>query len=468
MGRHMLKNKSQILCLWFFFCDLTLTVAAWLLSHYLRFESGWFDVEKTPPTFELCWKNIPLVLLLSMLAYHFTGQYMIHRFRRLREEFVSVFLGSALMGLFVVAATFGLHNPYESRGAIFLFISLTMTLILVFRRLSWIGVHWLRQRGYNQTQTLIVGTGRVARKTARSLRHTGWLGFKNVGFIEDQPSHWASDLDILGGITDLPTLVSKYQVSHVFICLPMSRYHEARRVFDTLSQTLVDVRLIADVPALAGVSFTTTHFDGMPMIGLRESPHFGLNMVVKRGMDIVLSFLAILILSPLMALIALLIKITSPGPVFYSQERCGLNGQSFKMLKFRSMRTDSEQKSGAVWAVKNDPRNTKLGTFLRKTSLDELPQFFNVLLGDMSIVGPRPERPVFISKFVKTIPNYHARHAVKAGITGWAQVNGWRGNTSLRKRIQYDLYYITHWTPWLDIRILWLTIWHGFVNRNAY
>jgi Undecaprenyl-phosphate glucose phosphotransferase len=464
----MIKHKSQLLCLWFFVCDLALTTAAWLGAHYLRFDSGLFDVDKTPPTFEMCWKNIPLVMLCSVLAYHFTGQYQIHRFRRLREEFVSVFLGTVLMGLFVVAATFGLHNPYESRGAILLFIGLAMALIIAFRRLSWMAVHWLRRRGYNQTQTLIVGTGRVARKTARSLRHTTWLGFKNIGFIEEKPTHWTSDLDILGSIADLPRLVVKYHVSHVFICLPMTRYDEARRVFNTLSQTLVDVRLVADVPALAGVNFTTTYFDGMPMIGLRESPHHGLNIVVKRAMDIALSLIALLILSPVMAAIALLIKLTSPGPIFYSQERCGLNGQSFKMLKFRSMRVDAEQKSGAVWAIKDDPRKTKLGAFLRKTSLDELPQFINVLLGDMSLVGPRPERPVFISKFVKTIPSYNARHAVKAGITGWAQVNGWRGNTSLRKRIQYDLYYITHWTPWLDLRILVMTLWRGFVNRNAY
>ncbi|MBI2808919.1 MAG: undecaprenyl-phosphate glucose phosphotransferase [Planctomycetes bacterium] len=464
----MIKHKSQILCMWFLVCDLVLTTVAWLGSHYLRFDSGLFEVDKTPPTFDMCWKNIPLILLCGIVAYHFTGQYTIHRFRRLREEFVSVFLGTVLMGLLVVAATFGLHNPYESRGAILLFIGLSMILMLLGRRISWMGVHRLRRQGYNQTQTLIVGTGRVARKTARSLRQTTWLGFKNVGYIEDQPSHWASDLDILGGVADLPRLVEKYKVSHVFICLPMGRYDEARRVFDVLSQTLVDVRLVADVPALAGVTFTTTYFDGMPMIGLRESPHYGLNIVVKRAMDIVLSLLAILVLSPVMAMIAALIKFTSPGPIFYSQERCGLNGQSFKMLKFRSMRVDAEQKTGAVWAAKNDDRKTKLGAFLRKTSLDELPQFFNVLLGHMSIVGPRPERPIFIGKFVKTIPNYHARHAVKAGITGWAQVNGWRGNTSLRKRIQYDLYYITHWTPWLDIRILWLTVWHGFVNRNAY
>jgi Undecaprenyl-phosphate glucose phosphotransferase len=468
MGNGMIYKKSQILSAWFLVADIGMTILAWIAAYHLRFDSGWFAIEKETPDVSLCYRNIPFVAILSALAYRFTDQYVIHRFRRLREEFLSVCKGVALMGLFVVATTFGLQNPYESRAALLLFVLLSIVFILSMRRMSWFGVHWLRRRGYNQTQAILIGTGRIARKTARSLRHTSWLGIKTIGFIEDQPTHWASDLDILGTIADLPRLVEKYQVSHVFICLPMSRYHDARRVFDTLSQTLVDVRLIADVPDLAGVSLTTTYFDGMPMIGLRESPHFGLNIVVKRVMDILLSLLALIVLSPVMIGIAILVKLTSPGPIFYSQERCGLNGKLFKMLKFRSMRTDSEQKTGAVWAVKNDPRTTKLGAFLRKTSLDELPQFINVLLGDMSLVGPRPERPVFINKFRKTIPNYYARHAVKAGITGWAQVNGWRGNTSLRKRIQFDLYYITHWTPWLDLRILWLTVWHGFVNRNAY
>src|SRR5262249_2250458 len=240
------------------------------------------------------------------------------------------------------------------------------------------------------------------------------------------------------------------------------------KVFDTLSNSLAEVRLVADVPALAGLSLGVTTLDGLPVVGLRESPHFGLNVVVKRAMDIVLSLTGLIILAPLLLVIAALIKLTSKGPVFYRQERCGLNGKPFQMLKFRSMRVDAEAKTGAVWAQKDDPRRTRLGTFLRKTSLDELPQLINVLKGDMSLVGPRPERPVFIQQFSKTIPSYNARHAVKAGITGWAQVHGWRGNTSLRKRVQYDLYYITHWTPWLDLRIMWLTVWKGLFNRNAY
>ncbi len=464
----MIKRSSQILSVWFFAWDLILTAVAWVGAYYLRFESGWLPVYKDTPDIAMCWRNLPLVLLLAAVAYRLTGQYVLHRLRRLREEVVSVAQGTSLMTLFVVAATFGRQDHYESRGTFLLFFLLCAVLVLNWRRLSWFAIRWLRRRGFNQSHAVIVGTGRVARKTARALRLASWMGIKNLGFIEDQPSRWTSDLDILGTSADLPALIGKYQIGHVFISLPLNRYDQARRVFDILSRSLVEVRLVADVPNLAALSLTTTNLDGLPVIGLRESPHFGLNIVVKRAMDIVLSLVALIVLSPLLLLLALLVKLTSPGPVFYRQERCGLNGQSFQMLKFRSMRVDAEVQTGAVWAQKDDPRRTRLGTFLRKTSLDELPQLINVLKGDMSLVGPRPERPVFIKQFSKTIPNYNARHAVKAGITGWAQVHGWRGNTSLRKRIQFDLYYITHWNPWLDLRIMWMTVWHGLFHRNAY
>ena len=464
----MIRQRSQILCAWFFAWDLTLTAAAWVGAYYLRFETGWIPVTKDPPDLALCLRNLPLVVLLSAVAYHYTGQYAVGRLRRLREEVVGVLKGTALLSLLVLATTFYLHDPYESRATMLLFTLLTASATLAARRLTWSAVRALRARGYNQTFALVVGTGRVARKTARALRRANWMGIKNIGFVEERVDHWTSDLDVLGTFADLPGLIEKYQVAHVFIALPLGRYGDARRVFDILSQSLCEVRLVADVPDLAGLSLTTTNLDGLPVVGLRESPHFGLNVVVKRAMDVALSLLALLVLSPLMLLIAALVKLTSPGPVFYRQERCGLNGRVFGMLKFRSMRADAEAQSGAVWAAKDDPRRTRLGAFLRRTSLDELPQFFNVLRGDMSLVGPRPERPVFIGRFRATIPNYMARHCVKAGITGWAQVHGWRGNTSLRKRVQYDLYYITHWTPWLDLRILWMTLWHGLAHRNAY
>jgi Undecaprenyl-phosphate glucose phosphotransferase len=466
----MIHRRSQILCAWFLAWDLALTAVAWLLAFYLRFETHWVPITKDPPNFQMCVRNLPLVVLLSAIAYRLAGQYVVHRLRRLREEFVSVFKGTALMALLVMAATFGIQDRYESRATMAFFVVLSCGLILVARRLSWFAIGWLRSHGYNQARSLVVGTGRVARKTARALRSTTWMGIKNLGHVEDHPSRWTGDLDILGTTSDLPALIQRYQVNHVFIALPMNRYHEARRVFDILSRSLVEVRMVADIPDLAGLSLTTTNLDGLPIIGLRESPHFGLNVLVKRAMDIVVSLILLIPGALIMLVVALLIKLTSRGPIFYKQERCGLNGRTFQMLKFRSMRMDAERQTGAVWAKKNDPRRTRLGTFLRKFSLDELPQLINVLKGDMSLVGPRPERPVFIEQFSRTIPNYTARHTVKAGMTGWAQVHGWRGNTSLRKRVQYDLYYITHWTPWLDLRILWMTVWHELFNRsrNAY
>lgn len=464
----MLKRRSQGLCVWFLVCDLLITSSCWLLAYYLRVDAGWFPNTKTPPEPYYCWRSLPFVILMSVIAFEITGQYAIDRLRRFRQEVIAVLKGTSLLSLLVMATTFFMRDPYESRGIMILFASLTAAAILTCRRFSWAGIRWMRTQGYNQTRSLIVGTGRVGRKTARALRNANWMGFKNIGFVEDQPTRWASDLNILGTTADLPVLVEKYGIEHVFIALPLGRFDEARRIFAVLSRSVVEVRLVADVPNLAGLSLTTSNLDGLPVIGLRESPHFGLNVVVKRAMDIVLSLGGLLVLSPLMLLIATVIKLTSPGPVFYRQERCGLNGRSFPMLKFRSMRVDAETQTGAVWAIRDDPRRTRLGTFLRKTSLDELPQLINVLRGDMSLVGPRPERPVFIRKFSETVPNYMARHCVKAGITGWAQVHGWRGNTSLRKRLQYDLYYITHWNPWLDLRILWMTIWHGLFHHNAY
>jgi Undecaprenyl-phosphate glucose phosphotransferase len=465
----MIDRRSQLMCLGFLLSDLALTAAAWLGAYYLRFETGWLPADAAEvPSFFLCLRQTPLLLLLAFLAYRVAGQYDIGRLRRFREETVAVLRGTALLSLFMMATIFFLHDPYESRATMVLFWALTATSIVLARRAGWGFVRTLRSHGYNQAFALIVGSGRGARRLAATFARVNWLGLKNVGFVDERPAALSADLDVLGGFADLPELIRKYGISHVFIALPLGRYDDVRRVYAVLSRTMVEVRLVPDLPALAGLTLTTANLDGQPLIGLRESPHFGLNVVVKRAMDVVLSALALLILSPLLALIAALVKWSSPGPVFYKQQRCGLNGQSFWMLKFRSMRMDAEKETGAVWARKNDDRRTRLGTFLRSTSLDELPQFWNVLVGEMSLVGPRPERPEFIAQFEKTIPNYMARHCVKAGITGWAQVHGWRGNTSLRKRIEYDLYYITHWTPWLDIQILWLTVFRGLVNKNAY
>jgi len=464
----MIKRSSQTLCIWFIFCDAFMTVSAWLLAYVLRYNARFFPTDKPTPDFSLCLSNVPLVAVLALVGYRLAGMYEVHRLRRFREETVSVFKGVALMSLLVMATSFYTRSEYEPRGTIFMFSILSGIVVLASRRLSWGFVHRLRRQGYNQTHSIIVGTGRTARRTARGLRSASWMGIRNIGYVEDKTSRWSSDLHILGTVDDLPQLVEKYKVENVFIALPMNRSSEARKVFDVLSRTMVEVRMVADVPYLAGWTLTTTNLDGLPVIGLRESPHFGLNMWIKRAMDIVLSIFALIVLSLPMLAIAILVKLTSPGPILHWQERCGLNGKRFWMLKFRSMYKDAEKGTGAVMTAINDDRRTPLGKFLRKTSLDELPQFFNTLMGDMSVVGPRPERPEFIEEFSKTIPNYMARHCVKTGITGWAQVHGWRGNTSLRKRLQYDLYYITHWNPWLDLRILFLTVWKVLFHRHAY
>jgi Undecaprenyl-phosphate glucose phosphotransferase len=464
----MIKRTSQPLCVWFLCTDLTLSLLAWVTAYWLRFDAGLFPILKDVPSFKHCLSQLPLVAVFAAVAYRIVGQYQVHRLRRFREEIIAVTKGVALLALLMMSTNYFSHGHYESRLTMLIFACLACGWVLSARRVTWSAVRKLRQRGYNNSNTLIVGTGRVARKTAQALRNANWMGLKNVGFVEDRPNRFASDLTILGTIPDLPELVKQLNIEHVFIAVPMHRSAEARQVFNVLSRSLVEVRLVADVPNLAGLTLTTANLDGLPVIGLRESPHFGLNIIVKRAMDIALSSLALVVLSPVMLAVAAIVRLTSPGPIFYRQERCGLNGRVFWMLKFRTMPVDAEATTGPVWARPNDPRRTPLGAFLRRTSLDELPQFINVLRGDMSLVGPRPERPVFIHQFSKTIPNYMARHCVKAGITGWAQVHGWRGNTSLRKRLQFDLYYITHWNPWLDFRILWMTLWHGIIHRNAY
>jgi Undecaprenyl-phosphate glucose phosphotransferase len=230
----------------------------------------------------------------------------------------------------------------------------------------------------------------------------------------------------------------------------------------------VEVQLVPDLPELAGMRLRTLEIDGVTFLSLRENPHSGWARIAKRGMDLALGTAALVLALPFMAALALAIRLSSPGPIFYRQARTGLRGRTFTMWKFRSMEVDAEQRSGPIWAARGDRRCTPLGRVMRRWSLDELPQLFNVLAGDMSLVGPRPERGVFVERFRRQIPGYAQRHRVKAGITGWAQVNGWRGNTSLRNRVQCDLYYISNWSLWLDLKILCMTLWCGLRHRNAY
>lgn len=468
MDANMIKSRIQLLIAWFILCDLLVTSFAWAGSFILRFETDWIPQGGVPLNFEYVTRQIPWILLAALASYAFVGQYRANRMRKLRDEALFAVKGSFLLVLLLVAFDF-FRKEFSSSRAMFLLFGILNTIALfVGRQLTWKLIRYYRSHGMDQSNSIIVGLGRVARKMAKTLEKNSWLGIKNLGFVENQRSRFSQDLSCLGSFEELPELIKKLNVEHVFIALPMNRYDDVRNVYSLLADSFVDVRLAADIPELAGLALSTSDVDGMPLVSLRENPHFGINVLFKRTLDIVLSLIGLILISPLFLLVAASIKWTSKGPIFYRQERCGLNGSVFQMLKFRSMQVDAEKETGAVWASKDDNRKTWLGAFLRKTSIDELPQLFNVLRGEMSLVGPRPERPVFIDQFKKHLPNYNVRHAVKAGITGWAQVNGWRGNTSLRKRLQFDLYYITHWSPWLDIRILWLTVFKGIIHRNAY
>jgi Undecaprenyl-phosphate glucose phosphotransferase len=272
----------------------------------------------------------------------------------------------------------------------------------------------------------------------------------------------------LGAPEDIRAVLDTRQVDIVIIALPHNDYPRLTGILNEIGDDPVAIHLVPDVFSLASLRGGIEEFETLPVIHLRESPLYGWNRVLKRAFDVGVGTAALLVAGPLMGAIALLIKVASPGPVLYRQERMGLDGRRFRMLKFRTMRVDAETDTGPQWAVPDDPRRTAVGTFLRSTSLDELPQLMNVLRGEMSLVGPRPERPSFVEEFRRRVPGYMLRHKVKAGITGWAQINGWRGNTSIEKRIEYDLYYIERWSLALDVKILLLTLWLGFKNRNAY
>jgi Undecaprenyl-phosphate glucose phosphotransferase len=297
------------------------------------------------------------------------------------------------------------------------------------------------------------------------------LGIKIRGFLSEDNSQIGNELKgfkVLDTFENIRSVVMNQKIDMVLITLPLSAHEKLKDILNDIGDEMVSIMLIPDLLELATLRGGIGEFEGMPIISLRDTPLYGWNIVVKRVTDFVLSLIIILVTSPLMFVITFLVKSTSTGPVFYSQERMGLDGKIFNMLKYRTMAIEAEKETGPVWAAKDDSRRTSIGTFLRKTSLDELPQFFNVLKGDMSIVGPRPEREFFIQQFRSKIPKYMLRHKMKAGITGWAQINGWRGNTSLEKRIECDLYYIENWSLRLDLAIMWLTIWRGLVNKHAY
>jgi len=342
---------------------------------------------------------------------------------------------------------------------------------LAFRLVLRLVLRSLRRRGHNLRHIAIVGAGPLGRDIALRLRKTPWSGFVVRGFYDDETAlhgQTVERLPVLGPIDQLTQDLERAPLDQVWIALPLRAEQRIRELLDALQQHSVQVRLVPDIFNFTLLHHSFSEVAGLPVINLTDSPLEGRNLALKNIEDFVLSALILLLASPVLLLIALGVKLSSPGPVFYRQERITWNGGWFRMIKFRTMPVNAEAASGPVWAHPSQGRATRFGAFLRRWSLDELPQLINVLRGEMSIVGPRPERPEFVGRFKQEIPRYMQKHLVKAGITGWAQVNDLRGNTDLERRIEYDLYYIENWSVWFDLRIMVLTLVHVFRSRNAY
>jgi Undecaprenyl-phosphate glucose phosphotransferase len=358
-----------------------------------------------------------------------------------------------------------------SRAFVGLFALADLVLVSATRIATRLTLHRIRLAGFNVQRILVVGAGALGREITAKIQAHGEMGFEVVGFLDDDPGKTGATIcgvPVLGTLRQADEVLDSHTIDQVYIALPLEAHRKMLQMIDLMAQECVEIKLVPDVLQYAALRAGLEDVDGTPVINLSQVPLQGWSSMVKRMMDIAMAIAVMIALIPIVPLIALLIWLEDRGPIFYRQERMGLDGKPFLIVKFRSMRVNAEATSGPVWAVRDDPRRTRVGSLLRRTSLDELPQIWNVLMGDMSIVGPRPERPTFVREFKHKIPRYMLRHRVKAGITGWAQVHGWRGNTSIKKRIQYDLYYIQNWSLGLDFKILWMTIRYALRHHNAY
>lgn len=466
----MLKRYQNLVSGTLGLSDVAILTGAWLASYWLRFSAPLVPVTKGFPAFSVYASLTPMVALVWLFVFAAMRVYKLSRLLSPWNEVLLVLKAHALALLVFISLTYLFEEYRYSRLVTVCFGSLSAVLLVAGRLTIRSVLRTLRARGLNARRVLIVGEGPVVETLISRFETFPELGLHVSGVLthEDSTATNVKDVPVLGHFEHLHRMIEHTKADEVLIALPWAQQTEISRILELLKDDTIDVRLVPDLQAYITLGCEVEDFDGVPVVRLNDSPLIGWYAAAKRLTDIVVSGIGLIVISPLLLLIGVLVRLTSPGPILYSQERMGLDGRTFNMLKFRSMRVDAEQKNGAQWCQQNDDRRTAFGTFLRKTSLDELPQLWNVLCGDMSLVGPRPERPVFVNQFRHEIPHYMLRHKVKAGITGWAQVNGWRGNTSLKRRIECDLYYIQNWSYALDLKILTLTLWKGFVNKNAY
>lgn len=415
--------------------------------------------------------GLMLVVIWPLVGW-LGGLYVSRRSVSAITDVLSVLKTTCGAFVLLVTLTYFLRDVRYSRAVLMLWGAFCFVLLTAARLVFKLALRRVRARGYNLRHILVVGTGDLAGQVAEVVHDQADLGLRIAGMVAlERDAHWVGRTvaghRVLGTVTQLSDLLEQTRADQVMVALPIDSLAALRGLMDALSRETVDVRLVPDFYQYMTLCGSIEELAGLPIINLQATPLFGWNLLLKRVFDVIAASLGLLMISPAMLLLASAVRLSSRGPVFYGQDRVGMDGRTFKMLKFRTMRIDAEQ-AGARMAAKDDPRCTPLGAFLRRFSLDELPQLLNVLRGDMSLVGPRPERPCFIETFKQEIPRYALRHKIKAGMTGWAQVNGMRGNTSIAKRIELDLYYIENWSLVLDIKILIRTLLGGFLSPHAY
>jgi Undecaprenyl-phosphate glucose phosphotransferase len=480
----MMRRYNRLLVAFYVASDAVLAMAAFVLAYILRFHvlTAVVPATKGVPPFEQYLNMLPFIGIIVPAAFHVQGLYRLRRGRSRVDDFFAVFVGTILaviLGLFgtLYFQAYWLPEELKDQGIYevsqlgwAMFVTINIALAYGSREVIREALEQRWKAGIGLKRVLIAGASDLGKLVADKVLQHREFGFKVIGFLDDRA---AGDhigyrgLPLLGTLNEADEIIRQERIDHVYVALPLEEHVKMLGIVEATNREGVDVHVVPDLLQFIALRARLENLDGVPIISLNDVPLRGFNSVLKRGIDFAISATALLGLSVPLAAIAALIKYTSPGPIFYKQERMGLDGKAFEVFKFRSMYQGAEDATGPIWARDNDPRCTTVGKWLRRLDLDELPQLWNVLRGDMSIVGPRPERPYFVEQFKHRIPQYMLRHKVKAGITGWAQVNGWRGNTSLEKRIEYDLYYIENWSVGLDIKIMCLTVLRG-LQKHAY
>ena len=476
----MIQQKLRSTALSYFVSDLVLTFLAFTLAWVVRFELGIVDraVDQLPELGRHYLVLLPIIAVSWPVVFYFHGLYLVRRSRSKIEEVLTVSL-AVLLAILMLSVFTAWYRPERPDGEIFTYSRLFMAIfaatnvVTVSTGRMFIRSYLRRKRlsGEYRRNILVLGAGDLGQDIGGKIAGHADFGFHLVGFLDDDPAKLGRDFhgaSVIGTLDQLESVIKQYDIDLAYIALPLEAHRRVVGIVDILGRECVEVRLVPDILQYATLKASLEDLDGTPVINLSQVPLQGWKSLGKRLMDVSVSGTALVLgtVTGVFPVLALAIWLEDRGPIFYHQERMGLDGKRFMIHKFRSMYIGAEKTTGPVWAVEDDPRRTRIGSWMRRWSVDELPQLWNIFKGEMSLIGPRPERPDFVEQFKHRIPQYMLRHRVKAGLTGWAQVHGWRGNTSLNKRIKYDIYYIENWSLKLDLKILWMTA-RG-LRRNAY